>query len=137
MPESRSGRTTTWTTDELARVGTAEELQITSRRRDGTPGSPRTIWVVPYDDDLYVRSVNGRGANWFRGTRVRHEGHIRAGGVDKDVAFVDADHSMDDQLDAAYRSKYRRYAKSITDSITSPAARSTTLKLVPRRREFS
>ena len=132
MTESRSGRTTTWTNDELARVGTAEELHIASRRRDGTLGSPRTIWVVPYDDDLYVRSVNGPAAAWFRGTRVRREGHIRAGGVDKDVAFVDADHSIDDQIDAAYRSKYRRYAKSITDSINSPGARSTTTKLVPR-----
>jgi hypothetical protein len=73
----------------------------------------------------------------FRGTRVRREGHIRAGGVDKDVAFVDADHSIDDQIDAAYRSKYRRYAKSITDSINSPKARSTTIKLVPQRLESS
>ena len=128
---------TAWTADELTGIGAAEELQIASRRRDGTLGSPRTIWVVRHGDDIYARSVNGPTSDWFRGTRVRHEGHIRAGGVDKDVAFVDADHSMDDQLDAAYRSKYRRYAKSITDSITSPAARSTTLKLVPRRREFS
>jgi hypothetical protein len=132
MTESRSGRTTTWTSDELARVGAAEELQIASLRRDGTLGSPRTIWVVPYGDDLYVRSVNGPAADWFRGTRVRHEGHIRAGGVDKDVAFVDADHSINDPIDAAYRTKYRRYAKSITDSINSPGARSTTIKLVPR-----
>jgi hypothetical protein len=33
---------------------------------------------------------------------------------------------------AAYRTKYRRYAKSITDCINSPGARSTTIKLVPR-----
>ena len=123
---------TMWTNDELSKVGTAEELQIASLRRDGTLGSPRTIWVVPYGDDLYVRSVNGPAAAWFRGTRVGHEGHIRAGGVDKDVAFVDADHTIEDQIDAAYRTKYRRYAKSITDSITSPGARSTTIKLVPR-----
>jgi len=128
---------TTWTNDELTRVGTAEELQIASRRRDGTLGSPRTIWVVPHGDDLYVRSVNGPGAAWFRGTRRRHEGHIRAGGVDKDVAFLDVDHSIDDQIDAAYRTKYRRYAKSITDSINSPGARSTTIKLVPRQMESS
>jgi hypothetical protein len=48
------------------------------------------------------------------------------------VAFADADHRLDDEIDAAYRSKYRRYAKSITDSITSPGARSTTTRLVPR-----
>jgi hypothetical protein len=123
---------TAWRNDELTRVGDAEELQITSARRDGTLGSPRTIWVVPHGDDLYVRSVNGPDAAWFRGTQVRREGHLQAGGVDRDVAFADADHSLDDEIDAAYRSKYRRYAKSITDSITSPGARSTTLRLVPR-----
>jgi hypothetical protein len=70
---------TAWTNDEFTRIGDAEELQVASLRRDGTLGSPRTIWVVPYGDDLYVRSVNGSTAVWFRGTQVRHEGHIRAG----------------------------------------------------------
>jgi hypothetical protein len=123
---------TAWTNDELTRVGDAEELEISSARGDGALGSPRTIWVVPHGDALYVRSVNGPSAAWFRGTQVRREGHIQAGGVDRDVTFADADHSLDDDIDAAYRSKYRRYARSITDSITSPAARSTTIRLLPR-----
>ena len=67
---------TAWTDDELSRAGDAEELQIASARRDGTLGSPRTIWVVPHGDDLYVRSVNGPSAAWFRGTQVRQEGRI-------------------------------------------------------------
>jgi hypothetical protein len=71
---------TGWTNDELSRVGDAEELQIASTRQDGTLSSPRTIWVVPHGGDLYVRSVNGPGAAWFRGTQVRREGHIQAGG---------------------------------------------------------
>ena len=121
-----------WTNDELTQVGDAEELQIASTRSDGTLSSSRTIWVVPQGGDLYVRSVNGPSAAWFRGTQVRHRGHIRARGVDRDVTFADADHSLDDEIDAAYQSKYRRYAKSITDSVTSPGARSTTIKLVPR-----
>jgi len=123
---------TMWTSDELAKIGNAEELRIASRRRDGTLGRPRTIWVVPYGGDLYVRSVNGPTAAWFRGAQVRHEGHIRAGGVDKDVTFTDADHGIDDEIDAAYRTKYHRYAKSITDAIISPGARSTTVRLLPR-----
>jgi hypothetical protein len=123
---------TAWTNDELTRVGDAEELEISSTRRDGTLGSPRTIWVVPHGGGLYVRSVNGPSAAWFRGTRVRHEGRIQAGGVDRDVTFADAGHNLDDDIDAAYRSKYRRYARSITDSITSPGARSTTIRLLPR-----
>ncbi len=81
---------TAWTSDEITRIGTEEELQIAPRRRDGTLQNPVTIWVVRLGDDLYVRSVNGRTSAWFRGAQVRHEGHIQAGGIDKDVTFVDA-----------------------------------------------
>jgi len=123
---------TAWTSDELTRIGAADELQLASRRRDGTLRTPVTIWVVRLGDDLYVRSVNGRGAAWFRSTQVRHEGRIRAGGVEMDVTFADADRALADQLDAAYRTKYRRYAARIVDSVVSPQARAATLKLVPR-----
>ena len=121
----------TWTSDELDRIAGAEELEIASVRRDGTLRKPVTIWVVRHGDDLYVRSVNGRTSSWFRGAQARHQAHIEAGGVGKDVLLVETD-DVDDELDAAYRAKYRRYAASIIDSIVSPQARAATLKLVPR-----
>jgi hypothetical protein len=121
-----------WTNDELSKIGAADELEIASLRRDGTLRNRRTIWVVRLGNDLYVRSVNGRMAFWFRGTQVRHEGRIWTSGIEKDVTFVDAGHAVDDQIDAAYRRKYRRYAASIVSTIVSPNARSATLKLVPR-----
>jgi hypothetical protein len=74
---------TAWTSDELSKIETAEELRIASLRSDGTLRPPVTIWVVRLDDDLYVRSVRGRAGAWFRGTQARHEGHIRAGGMTK------------------------------------------------------
>jgi hypothetical protein len=124
---------TTWTSDELNKIGNAEELQIASLRSDGSQSNPVTIWVVRVDDDLYVRSVNGRGSAWFRGTEVRHEGHIRAGSVDKDVTFVDESNpDINEQIDTAYRTKYRRYAASIVNTTLTPAARAATIKLVPR-----
>lgn len=122
-----------WTSDELAKIGNAEELEIASIRRDGTLSSPRTIWVVRLGDELYVRSVYGRTSAWFRGTQARHEGRIRAGGVEKDVAFVEeTDPGISDQIDVVYRAKYRRYAASIVDTTVTPQARAATLKLVPR-----
>ena len=123
---------TQWTSDQLDKVGRAEELQITPIRPDGTPRKPVTVWVVRHGDDLYVRSVRGRTGHWFRGTQERNEGRIRAGGVQQDVTFVDADHGTDDEVDAAYRAKYRRYAGNILNSVLTPEARSTTTKLVPR-----
>ena len=122
---------TSWTNDELTKIGTAEELQLASLRRDGTLRKPVIIWVVRHVADLYVRSVNGCTASWFRGTQVRHEGRIQASGIDKEVTFVDADPDINDQIDAVYRSKYRRYAARIINSIVSPTARSATIKLMP------
>ena len=123
---------TTWTRAELDRIGKAEELQIASLRQDGTLRKPVTIWVVRLGDDLYVRSVNGRTSSWFRGVQTRYEGHIRAGGVDKDVTFAEeTDAVINDQIDTAYTTKYRRYA-SIAKSMTTPIVRAATIKLVPR-----
>jgi hypothetical protein len=123
---------TTWTSNELKKMGAADELQITSLRRDGTLRNPVTIWVVRFGDDLYVRSVNGRTSAWFRGVQARHGGRIQAGGVEKDVTFVEeAGLEINKQIDAAYHAKYRRYPSSV-DNINSPEARSATIKLVPR-----
>ena len=123
---------TTWTSGELTKVGDAEELQISSRRQDGTLRKPVTIWVVRVGDDLYVRSVYGRTSAWFRGVQTRHEGRIQAGGVEKDVDFVEMSGDINDAIDAVYRTKYHRYAASIIDSIVSSDARAATLKLTQR-----
>ena len=124
---------TIWTSDELNKIGKAEELQIATLRRDGTLRNRVIIWVVRVGDDLYVRSVNGRTSAWFGGVQTRYEGQIRAGGVVKDVTFVEEpDPAINEQIDAAYRTKYRRYAESIINHINGSEARAATIKLVPR-----
>ena len=50
---------TTWTSDEIQKIATAEELEVASLRGDGTLRKPTPIWVVRVGDALYVRSVNG------------------------------------------------------------------------------
>jgi hypothetical protein len=100
-------------------------------RADGTLRRPVTIWVVRVGDDVYVRSVNGRGSSWFRAAQVRHEAHIRAGGVEKDVDLVETD-DAGDEIDAAYRTKYGLRYAGIVPSIVAPEARAATLELVPR-----
>jgi hypothetical protein len=93
-----------WNSDEVARIGAADELRISSVRPDGTLTAPVTIWVVPHGDELYVRSANGSTGGWYRRARVRHRGRIRAGRIGKDVTFTDvADGAIAADLDAAYR----------------------------------
>jgi hypothetical protein len=123
---------TFWTEDELNKIGNAEELEIASLHRDGSLRKYVIIWVVRLSDELYVRSVNGRGSWWFRGVLVRHAGRTRAGGVEKDVTFVEvSDPAIIEQVDDAYRAKYRRYPQYVAPLLV-PEARAATIKLVPR-----
>ncbi len=54
---------TAWTSNELTEIGTAEELQTVSVRRDGTLRNPVTVWVVCHGDNLYIRSAYGRASS--------------------------------------------------------------------------
>ncbi|MFE6621086.1 DUF2255 family protein [Streptomyces sp. NPDC057740] len=122
---------TTWSNDELTRIGQAEELQMAPSRADGTPRAPVPIWVVRDGDDLYVRSFRGSAGAWYRAARAGHEGRIRSGGVERDVTFAEVtDSGVNDRVDAAYRTKYGRYGARYVDPMV--ASRDTTLKLVPR-----
>ncbi|MFG3028905.1 DUF2255 family protein [Streptomyces sp. NPDC048253] len=122
---------TTWTSDELNRIARADELEMAPRRGDGTLRGPVPIWVVRDGEDLYVRSFRGPDGGWWRTARANHQGHIRSGGVAKDVTFVEvADSGVNDRIDTAYRTKYGRFGGAYVDPMV--AARSTTLRLVPR-----
>ena len=127
-----SDQSTTWTSEELNKIGNAEELRIASLRRDGTLRKRVIIWVVRLGDELYVRCVNGREGAWFRGALTRHEGRIWAGGVEKHVAFVEeTDPEINARIDEVYLTKYRRYPQWVAPMVT-PEVRAATIKLVPR-----
>lgn len=123
---------TTWTQDELGTIGTADELRIAARRRDGTLLTPRIIWVVRHGDALYVRSAHGPAAGWYRGTQRTREGWISTGGIERDVIFEDAAGQLDGEIDAAYRAKYSRYGARYVDPVTDDESHATTIRLLPR-----
>jgi hypothetical protein len=123
----------TWTSDELSRIENADELEMAPQHGDGTRRRATPVWVVRDGDDLYVRAYRGPDGAWYRAATARHEGHIRSGGIDKDVTFVEvSDPAVHDRLDAAYRTKYRRYDATYVDPMVADTARAATLKLVPR-----
>jgi hypothetical protein len=71
-------------------------------------------------------------------SRKRHEGRIRAGDMQPDVSLVETDNDLSNDIDGAYRTKYRRHVGPILDSVLTSDARSATLKLEalirPRKR---
>jgi hypothetical protein len=122
---------TSWTSEELANIGNAEELAIASRRPDGTLRPFVTIWVVRAGGDLTVRSVNGRSGTWFRRALAAGEGQIRAAGVERDVTFEQAGSEVHAAVTAAYHEKYDRYGPSLVGTVVSAKSATTTLRLVP------
>jgi hypothetical protein len=123
---------TTWTSDELDRIGAAEELKLASVRHDGTLRPYVTMWVVRSGDDLYVRSAYGPNNPWFRHAKASGAGRIRAGGLERDVTFAGPAPGVHAAIDAAYHSKYDRYGPRIVGSVVGPDAEAVTIKLVPR-----
>ena len=123
---------TVWTADELARVGGATEIEVSSRRPDGSLRPYVTIWVVRSGDDLYVRSAYGPDNGWYRRAKASGKGRIRAGGLERDLAFEEPGPSVDADLHASYHTKYDQYGARMVGTVVSTEAARATLRLVPR-----
>jgi hypothetical protein len=120
----------TWTTEELDRVGRAEELKLASRRKDGSLRPYVTMWVVRAGDDLYVRSAYGPDNPWYRRAKASGTGRVRAGGVERDVTFAEPDAGVHGALDAAYHAKYDRHGPAIVGTVVGDEAAAVTIRLL-------
>jgi len=120
-----------WSPDELDRASRAEELQLASRRPDGTLRPYVTMWVVRSGNELYVRSAYGPGNPWYRRATASGTGRIRAGGVERDVVFAGADDGVQENIDSAYHAKYDRYGPGIVGHVVGADAHKLTIRLVP------
>jgi len=125
--------TTSWSVADLETIGSADELQVSSLRTDGTLRPFVTIWAVRAGDDLYVRSAYG-GGGWFHRAKTTGLGRVRAGGIERDVTFVApaTDAGEHDLIDAAYHAKYDRYGANVVGTVVGPALRGFTYRLDPR-----
>ena len=120
-----------WTASQAAAVAGRQEVQVVTRRPDGTLRPPTTIWIVQDDERVFVRSTNGRGAEWFRAATAAGTGQILAGGHTFEVAFSEVSDVGDlAAVDRAYRDKYGHYA-SIVDHLEEVGPRSATLLVEP------
>ena len=123
---------TTWTSDELDRIGVADELEITTARDDGLLRRWTPIWVVRVGDSLYVRSYRGADGAWYRHATRHAQGRIRAGGVERDVTVDRPEDTVRRAVDDAYRAKYARYGAAYLEPMLAARAIATTLRLAPR-----
>ncbi|MFP5345768.1 MAG: DUF2255 family protein [Actinomycetes bacterium] len=122
----------TWTGDELDRIGGADEVTVAPRRPDGSLRGGTTIWVVRVGEELFVRSWNGRRGSWFRTALRSHEGRVRAGRLERDVRFAEPGDDTRAAVDSAYRTKYARHGDAYVLPLVGDDAAAATLRLVPQ-----
>ena len=120
-----------WTTADLDRIGSADELEISTRRTDGSLRPYTPIWVVRIGDELFVRSWRGVSGAWYRHARQRPDGRIRVSGTEQDVTVQLSQTAPDAAIDRAYQAKYGRYGDTYVKPMTGPDARAATLRLDP------
>jgi hypothetical protein len=122
---------TSWTDEELGRIGDAEELELASRRPGGTLRPYVTMWVVRAGGEVYVRSAYGPHNPWYVRAKAAGTGRIRAGGLEPDVTFGEAVGDAHAAIDAAYHTKYDRYGPATVGTVVGPAAAGVTIRLLP------
>ena len=95
-----------WTAEQLSQIDTTRELEIASRRRNGTLGRAQPIWVVCVNGQVYVRSWHRRTTGWF-GQVIDGRARVRVHG------------------------KYAPHGDGSVGQMTTDAAAATTLRLSP------
>ena len=121
-----------WTAEEAQRIGAAPELEIASRRPDGTLRGWVPIWVVRVGEQVYVRTWYRRDTGWFGRVVAAGQARIRVPGLEADVAVTDAGAGpagLRAGVDAAYQAKYGRLGG--TQRMVTDEAAATTLRLSP------
>lgn len=73
----------------------------------------------------------GLARRWYRHALASGTGSIRASGIERDVAFGEADASVHDAVDSACYAKYDRYGPGPVSHVTGPGRPSlVTIRLV-------
>jgi hypothetical protein len=112
-----------WTNAEVATIGTAEEIVITTPRSDGTLRNWVPIWVVESNGELFVRSAYGPAAAWYRHA-LATGARIRAGAAEYAVTLEPAQ-DANDRVDDGYRRKYASQPSSMRQMIGDVASPTT------------
>ena len=125
-----TGTARQWSASELELVDRAPELQLASRRPDGSIRPFVTVWMVRVGADVYVRSGAGYGgvSKWFPRARDAGDGMVRVEDREWPAIFTHLDPAdpAHPDIDGAYVHKYGG-----SFGMTAPATHQHTLRLTP------
>ncbi|GAA4172674.1 DUF2255 family protein [Gryllotalpicola koreensis] len=128
-----------WSEVEYLSIASAVEIEITTRRTDGTLRPWVPIWVIGAGDELYIRSWRGRSAAWFRHVSAHSEARIRAGSAEYDIAVIDVprDDAAHPLINQEYQRKYARYPTHVPPMLAETAVTATLRLLLAQERHDS
>ena len=120
------------TEDLLWKIGESDEVQIDTRRDPKSPLHRTTIWIVPTEYGVYIRSVKGRKGRWYQEALANPLVTARVGRR-KVTARADPEHNplVIRAVNAGYRKKYGERWPDDTKPMLRRSVLPTTLRLTP------
>jgi hypothetical protein len=116
--------------DLLRKLAESEEIEIETRHDSESPLHRTTIWIVPTENGVYVRS-GSRAGRWYQEALANGNVTIRVG-RQKVAARVEpaTGSSVIRAVNAAYRAKYAEAWPDSAKEVVQRARLNTTLRLI-------
>lgn len=114
----------------LWKVAESDEIDIETQRDAKSPLHRTTIWIVPTEDGVYVRSVKGKKGRWYQEAIANPRVTVRVGRR-KVPARVEPERnsSVIREVTDAYLEKYGERWPDETKPMLAPSVLPTTLRL--------
>ena len=119
-----------WTPEEVDAIGAIEEVGVAPLAGDGTPRASVTIWAVTAGSEVFVRSVHGTGAGWYRHVSETGRAVFSAGELSREVAFEQVSEDENQAVTDAYRVKYAAQPDEFVRPMVEGVSLGATLKVV-------
>jgi hypothetical protein len=118
--------------DLLWKIAESDEVEIETRRDAKSPLHRTTIWIVPTEYGVYIRSYKGRKGRWYQEAIANPLVTIRVGRR-KATARAEQEHNptVIRAVNAAYRKKYGERWPDDTQAMLKRSILPTTLRLTP------
>ena len=118
--------------DLLWSLAESDEVEIETRRDARSPLHRTTIWIVPTENGVYVRSYKGKKGRWYQEALANPLVTIRVGRR-KVTARAEPEHTppVIRVVNAGYRKKYGERWPDETKEMLKRSILPTTLRLTP------
>jgi len=119
-----------WTPEEVRAIGDVEEVRVAPLAGDGTPLQSVTMWAVTNGSEVFVRSVRGTKARWYRRVTETGRAVFEAADISREVAFEQVNEIKNQAVTDAYNTKYARYGRERQAMVEGDSV-AATLRVVP------